>query len=248
MMHWYLALLAAFGLGMLHSLEPGHGKGILAAYLTTTKARVRDAFLIGIISAFAHTFSVLLLAITAGATLHTVVPETVESLLEIGIGVIVMMMGIKLLWGQIVPRMVSLGSIRHVYEGYEDYEECSHGGHVHHHHGAEVPHSKKRLITMGVLAGLVPCPSALAIFLSSVGAGQFSQGIWMLISFSLGGAVSLSAVGVLVIKAGSRLSNPQSYRWTRWMGILSSTIIIVLGIYVTLQSWDTFSAEMPFSP
>ena len=34
--------ITAFILGMLHALEPGHGKSVLAAYVLGTKADIKD--------------------------------------------------------------------------------------------------------------------------------------------------------------------------------------------------------------
>ena len=45
-------LPAVIGLGALHSLEPGHGKGVITAYLISSGAKIKDAVLIGLISAF----------------------------------------------------------------------------------------------------------------------------------------------------------------------------------------------------
>lgn len=54
-MELLFTLPAAIGLGALHSLEPGHGKGVITAYLISSGAKVKDAVLIGIVSAVAHT-------------------------------------------------------------------------------------------------------------------------------------------------------------------------------------------------
>ena len=42
-----LLLLAAFGWGAVHALSPGHGKGMVAAYLVGTRGRARDAVALG---------------------------------------------------------------------------------------------------------------------------------------------------------------------------------------------------------
>ena len=56
------ALLAAFGLGIVHALGPGHGKTVMAAYLVSTQGRRRDAFALGGVVSLMHTASVLALA------------------------------------------------------------------------------------------------------------------------------------------------------------------------------------------
>ena len=44
-----LILLASFGIGALHALEPGHGKSIMGAYLVASRGGIRHAFLLGVV-------------------------------------------------------------------------------------------------------------------------------------------------------------------------------------------------------
>ena len=66
---------AVMGLGALHSLEPGHGKGVITAYLISSGAKIKDAIIIGIISALAHTLSIALLAFSASSTIRFLFPQ-----------------------------------------------------------------------------------------------------------------------------------------------------------------------------
>lgn len=59
--YFFFGLLLAFFYGSLHSLSPGHGKTMVAAYLIGTKGRVRDAVILGIIVTITHTASVFLI-------------------------------------------------------------------------------------------------------------------------------------------------------------------------------------------
>ena len=63
MMETMYLIPLAIGLGVLHSLEPGHGKGVVSAYLITHHAKVKDVIIVGIISAIAHTLSIVFLAV-----------------------------------------------------------------------------------------------------------------------------------------------------------------------------------------
>ena len=53
-------LPSVIGLGALHSLEPGHGKGVITAYLISSGAKIKDAIGIGLISANGLDFQVQL--------------------------------------------------------------------------------------------------------------------------------------------------------------------------------------------
>ena len=59
---------ATFFLGVMHAVEPGHGKTVVAAYLVGTKGRSMDAVLLGLVVTFTHTFSIVILAVIAQYT------------------------------------------------------------------------------------------------------------------------------------------------------------------------------------
>ncbi|KLU64883.1 nickel/cobalt efflux system RcnA [Desulfosporosinus acididurans] len=78
------------GLGALHSLEPGHGKGLITAYLVSTGAKVKDAVMIGLVSALAHTLSIVLLVISTSSALKVIMPQNLTYWIQLlsGVGVI----------------------------------------------------------------------------------------------------------------------------------------------------------------
>lgn len=50
-MSFLVMLVSAFGIGALHSLEPGHGKSIMGAYLVLSYCSAFESFMnLGIIS------------------------------------------------------------------------------------------------------------------------------------------------------------------------------------------------------
>ena len=57
------------------------------------------------------------------------------------------------------------------------------------------------LIALGASGGLVPCPSALVLLLTSVAMGRVALGLTLLTAFSAGLAVVLTAVGLAVLYA-----------------------------------------------
>jgi ABC-type nickel/cobalt efflux system permease component RcnA len=67
-------------------------------------------------------------------------------------------------------------------------------GHVHS-HVPEGDVSMASLMALGASGGLVPCPSALVLLLSSVALGRIALGLTLLVAFSTGLAVVLMAIG-----------------------------------------------------
>ncbi|WP_084201325.1 HoxN/HupN/NixA family nickel/cobalt transporter [Geobacter pickeringii] len=85
--------VAAFLLGAAHSLEPGHGKTVVAAYLVGSRGRSIDAVILGLVVTFTHSFSIILLGLLAKYSARYLSDQElhaylgiVASLLILGIG------------------------------------------------------------------------------------------------------------------------------------------------------------------
>lgn len=235
-----IAVPAAMGLGALHSLEPGHGKGVMSAYLVSSRAGIRDAILIGFTSALSHTFSILVLALVSNTTLHYLLPSHLESWIGLISGGIITWIGIRMILQQVRPPVVSVGSIGH--HPPSRLAVCSHG-HDHHTHGA-IPQErgasqlsgKGRLLALGAFTGFIPCPSALAILLASFTSQQIYLGLGLVLAFSLGSAIALSTLGILILKASHSVNRMDSNPFIRTLSILSTSIITGLGCFILLQA------------
>lgn len=296
-MELLIALPAAAGLGAMHFLEPGHGKGVMTAYLVSSRARTRDAITLAFTAALSHTFSIFLIALVATSALQFLLPHQVEGWLGLVSGAIITYIGAKMVYQRLFPPVVTLGGIRRA--ATEGTYVCDHGhvhligdpsGHDPHHHGYGHNHSHshghlhdhshrhfddlitlddlasgygssgagygsssgsavhhrtvnrlqassfRRLLTIGVLAGLIPCPSALAMLLAATSAGQVTHGIGMVLAFSLGGAVSLSLIGILLLRAENAVKFFERRSIGHMMATFSALLIVVLGFLVTYES------------
>jgi ABC-type nickel/cobalt efflux system permease component RcnA len=89
---------------------------------------------------------------------------------------------------------------------------------------------------LGASGGLVPCPSALVILLASIALGHVGLGLILLVSFSLGLAVVLMAIGMLVLYAKSWLPDPQGasrHPLFRLVPVFSAVVVVCLGLLMT---------------
>ena len=139
----------------------------------------------------------------------------------------------------------------HAHDHHHDPDHHDHdhaGEHAHHdrgHHHEHGPHghthtpdevSWSGLVALGASGGLVPCESALVLLLSAIALRRVGLGLVLLVSFSLGLAIVLMAIGVLVIYAKNLL--PESKRtnrnpFFRWMPVASAAVVMVLGLLMT---------------
>ncbi len=86
---------------------------------------------------------------------------------------------------------------------------------------------------MGVSAGLIPCPSALVVLLGAIAQHEVALGLLLITAFSAGLAATLTALGLLVVRA-ARLPLPG--RVASALPALSAAVIVVVGVVLTVQA------------
>jgi ABC-type nickel/cobalt efflux system permease component RcnA len=223
---WRLMLIcvaAAFGLGAMHAMSPGHGKTIVAAYLVGSRGTIKHAGLLGLVVTFTHTFTVFLLGLGVLFFQQYVVPEKIIPTLGGLSGLSIVAVGISLLYRR--TRSLLAGGRAH--------------RHHEHSHMIEGEITPAGLIALGVGGGLVPCPSALILMLSAIAIGRAGFGLLLLVAFSSGLALVLMAIGGLALYArhllpdGRKASRHPAFRL---IPVFSSVVVIVLGLAITAAS------------
>jgi nickel/cobalt exporter len=239
-------LAVAFGLGSIHALSPGHGKTIVAAYLVGARGTPQHALLLGAMVTFTHTASVFLLGFSTLFLSHFLLPEKIYPVLGTVSGITILCMGIILFRRRLkavhqTPRSGAphppMDSQRHS-QPHADHDHHDH--HPHHHHHPH-PHqldevSLGGLIALGASGGLVPCPSALVLLLSSVALGHVGIGLMLLVAFSAGLALVLSGIGLAVLYAKHLLPDAEHAargRVFRYLPVASAAVITMVGIVMT---------------
>ena len=225
-------LPAVIGLGALHSLEPGHGKGVITAYLISSGAKIKDAIAIGLISALAHTLSITLIAISASSAIKVLVPENLIHWFQLISGIVVIYIGLNI----ITQKFFDYREARQKTNKARESNGCS--SHCNHHHLElhSVPSSRSSLFLTGFFTGIVPCPSALAILLAAASADKIPLGLGLVGAFSIGGAITMVAIAVFVVRASHTMKKLERWQVVNRLAIVSSFLIIFLGGAVIFQS------------
>jgi len=215
---FFFYLASSFVLGALHALEPGHGKTIVAAYLVGSQGKPRHAVALGAIVTFTHTIGIILLALLALVLAKNIDVERLHPVFEAGAALIVLAVGGWMLRRNLKDR---------------------------HHHSHSHPHEPvqpggifwKDLFFLGISGGIIPCPAALAVLLASISAGKPESGLAWVLSFSVGLALTLVAIGILVTRAarwvGRRFSQS---RWLDKTPLFSSGVILLLGAVTLIRA------------
>jgi len=256
-----LFLLAAFAWGAIHALSPGHGKTMVAAYLVGTRGTARHAMVLGAITTVTHTIGVFALGGVTLVLAQYVLPEQLYPWLSLASGLIVVTIGAVALRSRMRWRRAQRGPpaaipeprehAHHPHEhalapssanavpgdshGHSDHHH-SHGP-GHHHHPAPDRITWRALVGMGASAGVIPCPSALVVLLGAIAQHQVALGLVLILSFSLGLAATLTALGLAVVwahRATTRLSFTGPL--VTALPALSTALIIGLGLLLTARA------------
>lgn len=204
---------AAFLMGGVHALSPGHGKTLVAAYLVGSRGSLRHAALLGVSVTVTHTISVFALGFVTLFLSRYVLPQEFARLLQIASGLSIVIFGAWLLHKRLRARREA------------------HHHHHHHNHRHDGDLRLGALLALGAGGGLSPCPSALVLMLSAISLGKAALGVVLLVSFSAGLAAVLIAIGAAVLYA-RRLAPPELPR-LRWLPVVSAGVILAAGVMMT---------------
>ncbi len=241
-------------LGALHALEPGHAKTLTAAYLLGTKGTPRDAIVLGLSVATTHSIIVVGLALVAVVIGRESFTEDANYLIALASGAIVTLLGCTLVtrrlsmlrrspitpctqqqarhYGILAPTLSATRGDHHHHEHLSDDEHARA-------HAAQLPayvHRGERptlgqIVLFGAAGGLVPCPAAVSVMLLSLTVRESFTGLLLVAGFSLGLAVTLVGIGLLVVSGIGWLSNHQHFSgFSRYAPLLAAAMVVVSGV------------------
>jgi ABC-type nickel/cobalt efflux system permease component RcnA len=262
-----LTLLAALLLGAVHALSPGHGKTIVGAYLIGSRGTPRHAVFLGLTVTATHTLGVFLLGFATLYASRFIVPERLFPILSLVSALLVLGMGMVLLvrrgrmarraWLQRTAPNGLIFEPVHAHGGYAGGVHThalthdtgglmhSHGGAMHSHlpPGAEGEQvTWKSLLALGISGGMVPCPSAMVLLLAAIALNKTAYGMLLVLIFSVGLALTLTAVGLVFLYARSRMRPfGAAKRWTELLPIMSASFITVVGLALCVGAWRSFA-------
>jgi len=132
----------------------------------------------------------------------------------------------------------------------------AHDGGLLHSHGGGPLHSHlppgargekvtwRGLLALGISGGLVPCPSAMVILLAAVALNKTAYGMLLVVAFSVGMAITLTAVGLAFLYARNRFRKPAATgRWSRLLPVVSAGTITALGIGLCIGALMSFGSH-----
>lgn len=256
---WFF-IPSAILLGALHGLEPGHSKTMMAAFIIAIKGTIKQAVMLGLAATISHTAVVWLIAFGGMVISKRFTAQSAEPWLQLISAVIIISTAFWMFWRTWRGERNWLENMHgHDYEHHHhDHEHHhDHGHHHHHEHGeyqdaharAHANDIKRRfdgrevtnwqILLFGLTGGLIPCPAAITVLLICIQLKALTLGATLVVSFSIGLALTLVTVGV-----GAAISVQQVAK--RWSGFntlakrapyFSSLLIGLVGVYMGVHGF-----------
>jgi nickel/cobalt transporter (NicO) family protein len=253
-------VISSFWAGAAHAATPGHGKTIAAAYIVGARGKPIDALILGVFVTLSHTSGILLVGVLASLGFGWLRPQRIEAYLALGVGILVVVLGLWMLWTQRDLLAVAMGEPGAAGGDEHDHAHADSGAHPHphdhaaagvhawHSHGWGTAHAHRLdlvtadrpklpvLLALGIAGGLLPDPAALALLLAALSSGKVLLGLTTVLVFSLGFAATLVVVGIIAAKIGQRIMQWLDSIWMVRVQILTTLLILGMGVVLTLRA------------
>jgi len=261
-----LALVGAFLWGATHSLSPGHGKTLVGAYLVGERATPLHALFLAMTTTITHTIGIFALGLVTLFAARYILPEQLYPWISLLSGVAVVGIGINLFIHRLKKSRPHShphhetpdrhnhqhhhSEHRHSHDHSDDHGCADHQHeHTHHGHHSHSLHTHlppgadgsavtwRSLLALGISGGLIPCPAALVLLLSAIALGNVALGLLLVLAFSLGLALVLTSLGLLLVYAKQIFKQvPAPKRLTRILPVLSAVGITVIGLGMSVNA------------
>ena len=246
-----ITLGVAFFLGAIHALEPGHGKTAMLVYLTEHRRSFIHPLLMGLSSAISHSLSLMGIAFIVHAAQYAVVGDgesnvdSVKFWLRAISSSLVMAVGLWMMYrAQFKKEPARCNCSLHKHEhSHHDHDHSHDHHHNHDHdygdHSAEASAVEPQKETaggysvsmlLGAAFGLLPCPSAVAAYLTGMAHGSAVEAYLSIGLFAVGIATSLTLVGLLVQRFGNRLKTGTGRLSHLPWAHLRAAIVLLVGV------------------
>lgn len=186
----------AFLLGLLHGLEPGHSKTMMAAFIVATRGTIGQAIILALAATVSHTAIVWIVALGGLAYGERWLGAGSEAWLELASALLVIGVGAWMLLSRLHQRRAH--DHNHGHHHGHDHEDAHTRAHAHEIASLQEgkPVTTGQVVLFGLTGGLVPCAAAITVLLLCLQTHRIVLGAVLVLSFSVGLAVTLMASAV----------------------------------------------------
>jgi nickel/cobalt transporter (NicO) family protein len=191
-------LLVGFAYGVFHAAGPGHGKGVISAYLVADEKALRKGFALSLAAALVQALVAIGIVFTVSLVLRATA-STMNRLamnVELASFIAVTLLGAVIAWrkaGKVLGVMVLA---RNPYASVQ--EDCDH---VHMPPPEELSRMTRwrDMAGVAIAAGIRPCAGALIVLVFALSQGLFAAGIAATFAMALGTALTTGAIAALAV-------------------------------------------------
>jgi nickel/cobalt exporter len=244
-----LLLPSALVLGVLHGLEPGHSKTMMTAFIIAVRGTVAQAVLLGLAATVSHTGVVWVVALVGMHFGSRYNDAVAEPYFQLASAVLIVAIALWMLWRTWHQRAAPEHRHQHDYNGHRhshpDPHQLVHADEIRRRF-ASTNVTTGQIVMFGLSGGLIPCSAAIAVLVLCLQVNQIWLGIALVLSFSIGLAITLVAAGIVAAIGMRHISR-------RWSGFgelvlrapyLSGIVMIGIGLYVGWEGWATVSIAL----
>ena len=270
---WFIP--SAIALGALHGLEPGHSKTMMAAFIIAVRGTVGQAVLLGLAATLSHTAIVWVVAMGGlyfGGQWDAAHSEPYLQLVSAALIAATALWMAYRTWLQGLPHAhIQEHGHAHPHKHSHDHDH-GHGhahGAAHTHspstsdaepgmdaharaHAQEIAQrfasghaTNGQILVFGLTGGLIPCPASITVLLLCLQLKKVALGAALVLSFSVGLALTMVASGVLAAWSVGQAK-------TRWSGFgdwaakapyISTVLMLLLAAWMAGEGWHGLQAH-----
>jgi nickel/cobalt exporter len=245
---WPLLTLG-FAYGVFHAAGPGHGKGVISAYILADERALAKGFALSLAAALVQALvaiaivSVLALLFRATAATMNGVTKGVETMSFAAVA----LLGAAITWRK-AGKLVGTMALARDPLGAAPDADCDH---VH----MPPPEALRRLTRwrdgagVALAAGIRPCAGALVVLVFALSQGVFAAGIAATLAMALGTALTTGAIAALAVFAKAVALKVAGGRGAAGavalagLELLAAAFVLVLGASLLLGLWAAGSAS-----
>jgi nickel/cobalt exporter len=228
-----------FILGAMHALEPGHGKTAMISYTLGNKNAKNHLFTLVFSMAFSHTFMLLAIGFVVSYLFPLFDSEKAEHILGIISPLILMSIGVYMLYKVKYNKHVCSSSCTHHHHKSEPVKKTINlkGLKLNTAPVNKPTHTQGTTALIGMLSGLIPCPSAIAAFFMAGQTGSFANSFGYVIIYVLGFVIVMFLLAFVFSFVGKKLIEYNS-RFTIFnkIDVLSANLIIIVGMFYLIYN------------
>ena len=216
-----LTITSIFMLGCLHALEPGHGKTFLLAYTIGGKLNFQKIILLTASLLLSHFFVLSIIAILFNILLNEISNSFLHGFSHWIAPIMIILFGSYIL-------IRAIYKMRHIHN-----DDCGHD------HGKFGDSKIKNPITVGILTGLLPCASSIAVIVMTGMTPSIASIIRFISIYVLGIALVLFIIVIafnytknLIVQKLNKLKLNFNQE------IMSGCLILLVGFIYLFYNWN----------